>query len=64
MLPGDPGTSALQSRKDWSLLLDWRLVGPVIDRMLAEDLRLDAGQRTAAMDMANLVVPRARASRF
>ena len=42
-----------------STLLQWPNFGPVLDRLLATDRELDANQRTAALDLATVVAPRA-----
>jgi len=57
-LPGKPGTPYLQKRSDWSLLLDWRIAGPAIDRLLAADRQLDETQRRVALDLNTVLLPR------
>lgn len=39
-------------------LLDWRQSGPAIDRLVAVDRDLDENQRTVALDIAGVLVPR------
>jgi hypothetical protein len=42
----------------WSALTDWRQPPQLLDRLLAEDLRLDERQRTIALDLGTVLVPR------
>ena len=40
------------------ILRDWHRMGPGLDRVLAADRELDEKQRTAALDMVTVVLPR------
>ncbi len=58
VLPGERGSAMPQTRQEWSAVLDWRAVGSFTDRILAALREMDESQRTTALDLAAVVLPR------
>jgi hypothetical protein len=56
VLPGTAGSPP--GRDDWAALLDLRTAGPVVARLLQLDSELDEDQRTLALDLSAVLLPR------